>query len=90
MWIYTKNDELINTDKVTCFNVCKGKNYYDDDAVLQTYHYICADGKKIIKLSNQDESLQEINNIKRSIADNVLVYEANGVKLNDDENNSAE
>ena len=46
MWICTKNNQMINTDKVKSFSIKNGKNYYDDNAVLKTYQYILADDNK--------------------------------------------
>lgn len=86
MWIYNKNNQLLNADTVQCFSIVKGKSYYDDDAVLQTYYYICADGKKFIKSSNFECAYAEIESIKAGIVNKMSLYEAQGIKLNEDEN----
>lgn len=86
MWICTKNNQLINIDKVKCFTILKGKDYYDDNSVLTSYYYICADGNKIIKIANHEDALTEFQNIKSAIG-NVSVYTANGIVITEHEQN---
>ncbi len=88
MWICNINKQLINIEKVGCLSILKGKNYYDDNAVLQTYYYICADGNKIIKTANESDVLDEFNNIQNSISSGKTLYIANGLALNEDEHGS--
>ena len=86
MWICNKNKHLINVEKVKSFNIVKGKNYYDDDAVLNTYHYICADGNKIIKTSSVEEANIEFENIINFLNGDVSVYNAGGIEMVEDDN----
>lgn len=86
MWISTKNNQIINLDKVCSISIAKGKSYYDDNAVLQTYYYICIDGKKVVKCINEEYALNEIENIKLYISQDKSIYQVDGVKMNEDEN----
>jgi hypothetical protein len=85
MWICNKNKQLINVEKVARFSILKGKNYYDDNAVLQTYYYICADGTKVIKTACEGDALTEFNAILELIRENKSLYLANGLIMNEDE-----
>jgi hypothetical protein len=89
MWICTKNNQLINTDKVQCFSILKGKSYYDDDAVLTAYCYVCADGNRVIKTANQDDALTEFANIQSALKNGETVYTANGIAMAEDEHANA-
>lgn len=86
MWIFNKNNQLINIDKSLCISMSKGKSYYDDNAVLQTYFYICADGKKIAKCINEENAIIELENIKKCISEGKSIYQINGIKMIEDEN----
>lgn len=86
MWICTKNNQMINTDKVKSFSIKNGKNYYDDNAVLKTYQYILADDNKIIKLGCQEDAICELESIKGALSKNIIIYIANGIIMNEDEN----
>jgi ATP-dependent protease HslVU (ClpYQ) peptidase subunit len=85
MWICNKNRQLINIERVGRLSVLKGKSYYDDNAVLQTYYYICADNNKIIKTANEGDVLEELNNIVTSISSGKNLYVASGLVMNEDD-----
>jgi hypothetical protein len=85
MWISNKNNQLLNLDMVTTISISKGKTYYDDDAVQQTYSYICINGNKVAKCPNEEHAIEELRHIKESISQGQSIYEIDGVKMNVDE-----
>lgn len=76
---------MINMDKIKCFSIKNGKNYYDDNAVLKTYQYIFADDNKIIKLASQEEAINELENIKNALNNGNAIYQSNGIAMVEDE-----
>jgi len=85
MWICNKNNQLINVEKIQYLTIKKGKDYYDDNAVMQTYYYICADDNKIIKTSNKEDAFGELENIKAFLKTDNPIYQAGGVIISEDE-----
>lgn len=72
-------------DKITYLYIEKGKDYYDDNAVLKTYQYIFADNNKIIKLASEEDAIKELENIKVSLNDGSAIYQSNGMDMLEDE-----
>jgi len=87
MWIYTKNDTLINTDNVKKFYI--NHEYYKityRGKKIENFFGIYVDvidgkNENITIFPNENDAVQELNNIFNSLSNGVSTYKVQGDKV---------